>query len=91
MSTGADNLFPDKAPWSSPSEQRFMALEVDMQMQQNVGVHPEDIYQNIGKGDDVLVIRAPLASLGQALNQLASEGRVVDQRLAIFAIAAEIA
>jgi len=67
----------------------FVAVEVDMRDPKNEGVHPGDKYAM--QGDEVVVIRSPISELGQALNQLSSNGRVIDQRLHTFAVGAEIA
>mmetsp|Transcript_35422 Transcript_35422/g.87098 ORF Transcript_35422/g.87098 Transcript_35422/m.87098 type:complete len:312 (+) Transcript_35422:67-1002(+) len=76
-----------KEPFSSPTEQRFMAVEVDMKHALNQGVHPEDKYQLAG--DEICVLRAPMSRMARDLNHLASEGRVIDPRLHVFAVGAE--
>ena len=60
FSLAVDNLSTffcraDRNPFNSQTEQRFLAVEVDMALASNKGVHPGDIYAL--QGDDIVVIR----------------------------------
>jgi hypothetical protein len=44
----------DKEPFSCKTEERFLAVEIDMTKENNARIHPGDIYAL--KGDAVFVI-----------------------------------